>query len=359
MTVDRGGENHSGEQNKWLVDSVGQYISGLNFGTGISSTVTLSSGYRFPVQIPVITNILFCAKSNSVNFAWDGDVDYVWLSETNKFQPDGLDFANSSEDLNLLKSAVENFSDYNHRNWEQRFYQVAFEDEFAEEIVGKISSQLLVGWNFLSIPFDPMTNQLGFLLDGQINAGKEISAPLADVVYAKALDSDMVLPHFYVNSTTGSNWHVLEKTSLDLKRGFYIRVQENSDAKQVVFAGYVPKVPKNMGEIAPGWNLVAQPYPVSVSLENSDLWESGLEPGTLTRNGHSGDAVFTQKDIDKKVLLGTFLQENLQGQNPEWIGPMDSYLSPGKGYWVFVQPDHPGIQNWFYPLPYYITPIEF
>ena len=359
MGVNRGGNDFSSEQNKCLVDSIGQYVVGMNFGTGTSVSASLSSGYRFPVQIPIITNVAFNSISNSIDFVWKEDVDFVWLSEINQFLPDGSNFAANAQDLNLEKTACESFADSNHTPWSLRFYQVAFEDEFAEEIIGKITKNVQEGWNFVSVPFDPMTNKLDFLLDKQLNPGNKIFPPLADVVYAKANDSNLLLPHYYLNSPNGPIWDSLENDFLDLKRSFYILIQEESPITEVVFAGFVPKTSKNMGELNPGWTLVVQPYPVTVPLDQSDLWENGLTPGTITTEGHSGDAVYTQKEVEGNVLFNAFLQKNNSGGNPFWVGPMPPYFQPGKGYWVYIQTDHSGVSNWTYPLPYNITPIEF
>ena len=359
MGVNRGGGDLSNEQNKWLVDSIGQHVAGLHFGTGISVTASLSSGYRFPVQIPSITNVRFNSISNSIDFVWKEDVDYVWLSEINQFLPDGSNFAANALDLDLKITALENFSDSNHNPWNLRFYQVAFEDEFAEEIIGKITRNVQPGWNFVSIPFDPMTNKLDFLLDRQLNPGNKIFPPLADVIYGKANDSDLLLPHYYLNSPTGPIWDSLENDFIDLKRSFYILIQENSPVTEVVFAGFVPRTSKNMGELTPGWTLVVQPYPVNVHLNQSDLWQAGLTPGTLTADGHSGDAVYTQEDVENNVLFNAFLQNNNSGGNPYWVGPMEPFFLPGKGYWVYIHEEYSGVPSWTYPLPYNITPIEF
>ena len=59
MAVNSGGIDTSFSDNAQIVDSVGQYVSGLSFGTGISVKVTLSTGYRFPIEVPKITNIVY------------------------------------------------------------------------------------------------------------------------------------------------------------------------------------------------------------------------------------------------------------------------------------------------------------
>jgi hypothetical protein len=358
MTVSRGGLDKTGTAKVWMIDSIGQDISGLSFGSSSATSAELADGYRFPVQLPIITNVACLRGSHAIRLDWLHDVDLVYAGRTNAFLPDGACYAATADETTLPAACVR-YEDAAHTNQAMRVYRVAFEDEFAEEIVGKMTRPLVLGWNLCSLPFMPVTNTLAFVINDQLPSGSLMTAPYTSVVYTPSAHTNIVVPHFYLGGGGANEWLSLEPPLLAPTRAFYIRLQRAMPMPSVTFAGFVPQTPVDMGPLPRGWTLVAQPYPADVHLDDTDLWAAGLVPGVLTTNGHTGDALYSQRDGDKNALVAAFLQAVPGQLYPTWVGPMEPYLRPAQGYWTFVQPDHPGSPDWLYGLPYFITPIEF
>lgn len=354
-TVNKGGIDTSLNSDLWLIDSVGQNTAGISHGTGAVVAVTLASGYRFPVTIPRITDITFDAQTNGIYMSWEEDVDYIWKSTTNTLVPNGELFALNADDAELTRTALTSYFDFSHAEWNERYYRIAFEDEFANDVVGKITRNVVQGWNFLSYPLVPRTNTLHTLFKDQLNPGQKISYPLCDVIYSKAYDSELVLPNYYVSDVSSNTWNVLQSALLDLNRAFYLRLNDESSTKYVVFTGFVPQNDIRMDSLVPGWNLVANPFPANVNLNDTGLIDAGLQPGELLSSTNTGDAIYSQIAGDINTLIPAFLRKNESSYY--WTGPMKKYLEPGNGYWIYVS-QNSQITNWIFSVPYRITPVE-
>jgi Squalene-hopene cyclase C-terminal domain/Thrombospondin type 3 repeat/Prenyltransferase and squalene oxidase repeat len=231
---------------------------------------------------------------------------------------------------------------------DQRYYKVIEDGIDCENVVGMFRITAQEGMNLISLPLIPFSTALEDVIGSQVTgADNEGDADRLWVWngtnYQFAWLVEGVGPPFDGQWYTGNS---PTSITLDADQGAWLQIR--NDQVDIYLLGEVSSTNREI-PIGVGMNLVGSCYPVSVSLTDSNLWESGL---TGADNEGDADRIWTWTDSHYEFFwLVDGVGEPFDGQWFKGNDPVDKELEPGKGYWLQVKDGHPAF-IWNYVKPY-------
>jgi hypothetical protein len=239
-----------------------------------------------------------------------------------------------------------------------RYYKVALAgtSSFALQTVGKFDLPVTVGINQLSSPFVLYETEIKKVVGSQVTGAQ--NSPSADRLWTYNPSAQGQFDISWLVGGVGPPydglWYAGNNPTTDkvgTDEGWYLQIRDGHPATYVTMIGEVSRVNRSV-PISVGMNLVGSCFPVSVTLEGSNLWGSGMTGST---NSPSADRIW----MYNPALQGQFyIAWLVEGVGPAYDGkwysgnyPTTMKLIPGKGYWVQVRSGHTPF-TWDYVKPY-------
>jgi Squalene-hopene cyclase C-terminal domain/Thrombospondin type 3 repeat/Prenyltransferase and squalene oxidase repeat len=231
---------------------------------------------------------------------------------------------------------------------QQRYYKVILESIDSENTVGMFRITAQEGMNLISLPLIPFSMALENVIGSQVTgADNEGDADRLWVWngtnYEFAWLVEGVGPPYDGQWYTGNSPTTI---TLDADQGAWMQIK--NDQVDIYLLGELSSTNREI-PIEVGMNLVGSCYPVSVSLTDTNLWESGL---TGADNEGDADRIWNWTGSHYEFFwLVDGVGEPYDGQWFKGNDPVDKELEPGKGYWLQVKDGHPAF-IWNYIKPY-------
>ena len=230
----------------------------------------------------------------------------------------------------------------------ERYYEV--EDEgsgvMSYDRVGVVWESVGQGRNLVSTPLIPDDTSLDTVIDGQLT-GSAFNKFFSDNIEAW----DNATSNYLRAWHDTSNWLDWDTGGAPQfgwypDAGYWINILVFNPAQDISFVGRVADTQRLMG-ISVGRNLSGTSYPMAVSLDDSELIDSGF----------TGNVVNFWSDNVEWWNRGTLNYDRVWydtgvGQWKNWDGtPTAEDFSPFEGFWVNVLMFNPPF-TWAYPRPY-------
>ena len=224
--------------------------------------------------------------------------------------------------------------------------------------VGGVTTQL---FNQLSNPFVPYSTTLSSLFGDQLTGGTSYS------------DSDRILKY-----TESGGWEIawLDKVPGDINYGewlpavgppyhpttmriasdeaWYLEIRNGHPSTYLTLIGEVSRVDRQM-HLSAGMNMVGTCFPVIVTMDQSNLYGSGM---TGAPASYTSDRIWTyvaSADTNTAWFNTAWMVDGISaGMNGKIYSgnlPTNMKFNPGKGYWIEVRQGHHSF-TWNYPKPY-------
>ena len=338
--------------------SIANYQIVFKGSGGTTGTVyvdfVVAEGYIPPPALGDITTSI--ARSGSdISITWKHNDKYAGTSDiytSNTFSTNANDWtiwkksvASPQTDLSQVGLGTE------------KYYKVVktdagiSSDMLKDDVVGKFDIKALknLKYNLVSLPLIQSESNINSVIGNQMTGAPfefgadSIYYPVGDVFEIAWLKDD---GKWYKSGTTDT----LAQISIDEKKGFYMVVNDttgNPD-KNVTIVGNV-SFSKAVQTVSQGYNLVGSPYPVTVGLSSSGLFESGLKPGDFEFAASSIYYPNAQGGFDVAWLKSDGTWRDTGTDNITSIK-----LKPGVGYYLYDTDVSNSNLNfeWTYPLPY-------
>lgn len=246
-----------------------------------------------------------------------------------------------SYDFLMATSTGSNFLDdrsaAGEEEWPSFYYVIRARDwwgniSLPSNRVGATVLPLQSGWNLVAFPLDQDNFSLAWALGRQIDG--------ADTPEQSAMICSFDVEHQQFRASwlhaTQSEWRG-EVQGLERGQGYFIKIPQN-DPLALTLSGYVPEAPIAV-KIRPGWNLVGNPIPATVSLQ-----QSGLVP-----SGFAGAPGRTNSDQIYQLQGNDYRQAWFNSATQSWEGDFDQF-EIGAGFWIYRQVNR-GDFDWVCPIP--------
>ena len=205
--------------------------------------------------------------------------------------------------------------------------------DLATNVVGKFDLELTLGFNLISLPLIPTSTDIDDVISNQLTGGLVFSA---DGIYNR--DGDKA---FLATDGTWKDASAPTEASdltIDPDQGYFIEVKAASP-DPVTVVGTVSTTNRTI-VVSQGFNLIGTAFPVSVALDNSNLFVSGANPGAI----FNADGIYNP--AGEKAFLSS---ADNQWHDAASGNLSDMELSPGQGY--FFEAKDAGF-TWTYTKPY-------
>ncbi|RJS69191.1 hypothetical protein CW714_08950, partial [Methanophagales archaeon] len=269
-----------------------------------------------PIEPP--TNLTIKTGS-SIELSWNGTADGkydIYVTD---------DFAAGFPPVPHATVTGLSWVDTDAANHTERYYRVGAHGNGAEVgagTVGKFDIATGSTWTLFSLPFIPEDTSINEVFGDQLTGGGKSSQ--SDKIW---MWDGTTYQTAWLFSYPGyeDKWYGSLKT-IDPDKGYWIQIRHPKD--KIVVCGKVSDTDRNI-PLNVGWNLVGPSVPLSHSLDNSGLIESGF----------TGGGKSSQSD---KIWMwdGTTYQTawlfSYPGYEDKWYGSLKT-LEPGKGYWLQIR----------------------
>ncbi len=240
-----------------------------------------------------------------------------------------------------------------------RYYRAALANtsSFATQTVGKFDDPIVGDPNIdelnqLSCPLIIYENDLAHLIGTQVTGGQSNSA--SDTLW-KYTNGNARISWLVSGTGTEYDGHWMESNSystvtIGSDEGWYLNVRAGHPATYVSLIGEVSTTGRFI-VVSTGMNMVGTCFPIQVPINNSNIYSSGI---TGAPNAPSADQVWTYNTstdgFDCSWVVDN-VNPSINGEAFMGNHPSTMKFTPGKGYWIEVQPNHSGF-IWSYPKPY-------
>jgi hypothetical protein len=240
-----------------------------------------------------------------------------------------------------------------------RYYRAALagSQSFAPQTVGKFdvticASQTADQLNQLSCPLVIYENDLAHLIGTQVTGGQSYSASDTLWKYTAGIATISWLVSG-TNSTYDGHWmqsNSYSTVTIGSDEGWYLNIRAGHPATCISLMGEVSTTGRLI-VVSTGMNMVGTCFPVQVPIDSSNIYASGITGGP---NLSSADQVWTYnttvEGFDCSWVVDN-VNPSINGKAYTGNHPTTMKFTPGKGYWIQVQPNHNGF-IWSYPKPY-------
>lgn len=221
--------------------------------------------------------------------------------------------------------------------------------------VGAFDIELKTGLNLVSLPLVPADSSVQVVLYNELAGGQ--SSSQADQIrvwngeeYELIWKYDGPAAEFqgkWINASTG----LASRDNLDPNSSFWVLRQQNHQDSVLTVTGQVPTEPERSIALKTGYNFIGSVYPVSVALENSELYKDAVMKGGVgSGNADVIKAWDGAKYQQAWVVDGT--RTDMDGVWMDETGKSETTISfnPGEGYIIWIKGDN---QNkiWTFPNP--------
>jgi len=242
-----------------------------------------------------------------------------------------------------------------------RYYKIRLQGRPTEEqIMGKFDIPLIVGVNELSSPLVLYANDPGSIIGTQVTGGYPSSNSDIFKRYNPSTgqyQTAWLCANYPSDPSKNGKWFTGSVTS-DVKagtdEGWAIQVITGHPSTCVTIVGEISRVNRT-NYISSGLNFVGTCFPVSVTMESSNLRESHFTGGYPS----SSSDMFKVLNISTGQFDILWLCDNYAikpSYNGRWLkgsalNNITIKLTPGKGYWIQVLSGHSPF-TWNYTKPY-------
>jgi hypothetical protein len=240
-----------------------------------------------------------------------------------------------------------------------RYYRAAMagSQTFAPEMVGKMDiaitsdATLSSSLNQLSSPFILYSNNLSDVIGSQVTGANNAGAADRLWRYNPTVVGSYEIAWLAKNGTWYSGGPNPTTILCATDEGWHIEIRNGHPATFITLVGEVSPTDRTI-PCRIGMNYVGTCFPAVVTLEVSDLWQSGMTGG---KNAGSADRVWKDKGTGQENYDIAWLVDGVNASvNGKWYNsttPTTITLMPGKGYWVEVRPNHTAFV-WDYKKPF-------
>ena len=233
----------------------------------------------------------------------------------------------------------------------ERYYKVKVYGDggeaFAKDIVGLYWKSVGIDRNLVSIPFIPFDTSLDSVI------GDQLTGDAGNKYFSDAIEQwDPTASNYqraWYDTSSWVDWDTGGAPEFDWEAdvGYWINIMQFNDPKDVCFVGKVSDTGRTL-EIAMDRNLCGTAYPVEVSLEDSELVESGF-------TGHSNKFWSDTNERWNRVTENydrVYYDPTGAGEWKNWdrTAATKSFV-PCEGFWVNVMLFNTPF-TWIYPKPY-------
>jgi len=242
-----------------------------------------------------------------------------------------------------------------------RYYKIRLLGRATEEVIlGKFDIVANVGINELSCPLVPYGNDPGAIVGTQVTGGYPSSNSDIFKRYVPSTgqyQTAWLCANYPSDPSKNGKWFTGSVTA-DVKagtdEGWTIQVLTSHPSTCVTIVGEVSRVNRT-NNIAVGVNFVGTCFPISVTMESSNLKGSGFTGGYPS----SSSDMFKLLNTSTGQFDILWLCENYATKpsyNGRWLkgsalNGSTIKLTPGKGYWIQVLSGHSPF-TWNYTKPY-------
>ena len=297
----------------WSVQAIDNAFAGSEFAPEESFTIASAA----------VTGVSVKVKNNDVMLSWNlspGATQYhIYRGAEPYISPEAIYAAVTDTFFVDPNAAVVDTIDY--------FYTIKAMNGATElgvsEQIGKCDYALRGGWNLIAIPTMVQHTSIDSVIGAQLTGGAIPS--LSDVIY-----------HFNGSSYQSAWYHEPSQkwfgtlTTIEPDKGYWVYILPGHSDTLVTFVGAVPDS-NRVVPVSVGWNMVGSSFPQEVLLPESNLSGSGF----------TGGATPVLSDVVYEYGAGGYTSAWLHAASGGWYGSLSRFQG-GKGYWIFVRPDHAG-----------------
>jgi hypothetical protein len=295
-------------------------------------------------------------EEESIKLTWtpvDNVVEYeIFRGHDPYFQP--------SSPITTVAAAKHEFMDALHFTNDEfeTYYTVRAKSSTGKHFdfptVGAYDINLNTGLNLVSLPLIPADPLIKATITDQLTGGENSSK--ADQVrvwdgeeYKVAWLYDGPAAEYdgkWINAETGQE----SLMELDSKHSFWIVIQDDHPDIEMTVTGRVPKQPERIFELKQGYNFVGSCYPVTVALNESELYEDGVMKGGVGSGEADILSAWTGDSYER-----TWVVDGVPEMNGTWMdetGKEETTIAfqPGIGYIIWIKGDNDK-KVWTFPNP--------
>jgi hypothetical protein len=244
------------------------------------------------------------------------------------------------------------------KDGKNRYYRAALagSSSFVPQTVGKFDIPVTVGMNQLSCPLVIYDGAIASIIGSQVTGGPNSGA--SDRLWKYNFNTFGKFDIAWLVSGIGPQydgaWYsgsYPTTIKLGTDEGWFLQIRDGNPATYITMVGEVSNVNRSI-PIAVGMNMVGSCFPVTVTIEASNLWVSGF---TGAPNSGASDRLWTYN-------ANTFGKYDIawivDGVSPQYNGkvfsgsyPTSMNLTPGKSYWIQIRSGRSPF-TWNYIKPY-------
>jgi hypothetical protein len=147
-----------------------------------------------------------------------------------------------------------------------------------QEVLGKFDITLTEGMNMVSMPLITSNTDMNDVLGGQL-IGSDSSMDDADVVWKYDPGQETYYQYAWLAQNTGDSYYDNKwfdpgtnptAMSIDAGAGYYIQIKSGHGNETISIVGNIANTSESIN-INVGINMIGMPFPVEMSIEDSDL----------------------------------------------------------------------------------------
>lgn len=310
----------------------------------VTDTLTVESTLKLKINRDDVTGKIF--------ITWNGDTADIYYIEGTY---EATFSAATTEDVSVSSPY---YCTVEAKDGKTRYYRIKLtgRSSLEDTTLGKFDVPVRVGMNELSYPLIRYSGTPASMVGRQVTGARNIVDADRIWKYSPTTVGSYEIAWLVggVGPSSDGLWYTgVSPTSMVIgtDEGFVLEIRSGHPATYITMIGEVSKTNRSV-PISTGMNFVGTCFPLEVTLEGSNLWQSGMKGG---RNAADADRVWKYSP----TVVGSYeVAWLVDGVGPSYNGKWYTgnsltklTLKPGYGYRVEIRASHAPF-TWDYKKPY-------